>query len=516
MKKLFFAMMIAAAGIMASCNPDNTEEPGNDTPFYGLMMHKADVVNLGDFADNGCTQYLVQMATLNDTGGYSNMLSVYFETTEQITDINTIPEGTYSLLEGDYVNNSYFDGSIYMTTAKNEQNQLTANWTMITDGTIEIKKNQDGNYRLTVNANGYDYYTFEEAPEAECRYEGECNFISNRYNPDWAGALYYEPTDGGLPYWNLQLDDHWKYLLQFYVNTTNTSFEEGIPTGEYIIDDSMAPWHIDSSMNIGPDTYGGSVAYKIRDDETLEPHNLMIGGKVNINKTGQISTKKDDKGEEYHVCQYEIDVVFYNISYIPYVASFVGEVELYYQPAPEYEKYAYLMYYGNNKWCLMLGDEEQDICPVIYCFSDENTTFESGLSTGTYTVAPNGIPFQNVDSGEPFTILPGIVNNNKLVKESSAFWTYDCTQIWDALGYGTMDVVNNGDGNYKIDLNLGGLLGYVTFVYAHEGKMDVVSDNSGNKAPALNAASALRNNSPLRFNTNRSDNFQYYGPTLGR
>ena len=513
MKRILFATMIALMGLIAGCSP--TPEPEQpEPPFEGLMMQKADIANLGDFGGNGGTQFILQMATLNDLGGYSNMMSVYFETTEVIED-DTIPEGTFTLLEGDYIDGSYFSGSIYMTSSTDEDGRLSANWMMITDGEIEIKKNESGLYRFTVKAQGYDFYSGETSPEAECRYEGEYNFINNRFNPDWAGALYVPATDTSLPYWILQLDDHWEHLLQFYVNTSNNPFEQCIPAGEYLIDDSMAAGHNDASYNVDPYTYGGSVAYKILEDGTLEAEQLMIGGKVDIKKIGKPTERTNEDGEVYLVCQYEIQVVFYNASYIPYLATYEGSVEFYNQGTPDYGKYSYLMYYGNNKWCLMLGDEEQDICPVIYCYSAENTTFESGLTSGTYNVASKGEPFQNVTMGDPFTIQPGILNGNKLVNMSSAFWTYDMTQIWDVLGYGSMDVVNNGDGTYKIDLNLGGVLGYVSFAYTHEGAMDEISDNSGSKVAPAQASNILTwKQSPLRGGILERTNFTFNGPRL--
>jgi hypothetical protein len=117
--------------------------------------------------------------------------------------------------------------------------------------------------------------------------------------------------------------------------------------------------------------------------------------------------------------------------------------------------------------------------------------------------------------GDPFTIQPGILNGNKLVNMSSAFWTYDMTQIWDVLGYGSMDVVNNGDGTYKIDLNLGGVLGYVSFAYTHEGAMDEISDNSGSKVAPAQASNILTwKQSPLRGGILERTNFTFNGPWL--
>lgn len=514
MKRTLFATMFALIAFMVGCNPtpEPQPEPQPEPPFEGLMMEKADIANLGDFGGNGGTQFILQMATLNDLGGYSNMMSVYFETPEVIEG-TTIPEGTFSLLEGDYIDGSYFSGSIYMTTATDENGKLSANWMMITDGTIEIIKNESGLYRFTVKADGYDFYSGESTPKAECRYEGVHNFINNRYNPNWAGALYVPATDTSIPYWILQLDDHYEYLLQFYVNTT-APFEQCIPNGEYLIDDSMAAGHIDASYLVDSFTYGGSVAYKIFEDGGHEADQLMIGGKVNFKSIGTPTEKTSANGDVYIVCQYEIQVVFYNASYIPYLATYQGSVEFYNQGTPEYSNYAYLMYYGNNKWCLMLGDEEKDICPVIYCYGADDTTFESGLTSGTYTVASEGVPFQNVVKGDPFTIQPGLLNGNKLINMSSAFWTYNLTQIWDVLGYGSMDVVNNGDGTYKIDLKLGGALGNVYLEHSHEGPMDEISDNSGSKVAPAQASSPAWHKSPLRGGIKERTNYSFNGPWL--
>lgn len=504
MKKAFYAFILAAASLMIGCNPSEPEEPA----YEGNVMNYCTVTNLGDFGDNGNTQFLVQMATLNEQGSFTTLMSAHFETEQMSGD--AVPVGTFTLLEGDYVNDAYFDGSFYMTSSTTSIDYL-----LVTDGTIKIEQIADG-YRFTVEADGYDQATGDACDTAKCRYEGTCSVKSNCYDTDWGGAVFQGRMDGGIPYWVLQLDDHFKYILNLYINTTNSAYQEGIPSGRYYIDSSMQPGHIDASYAIGPGEFGGSLVYRAKEDGTFEPHNLMIGGYVDITKKGNFYTLEDSEGNPYDVCDYEIKVVFYNGSYIPYVAEYSGAIEMFDNSAePEYDTYLYLLYYGGNKWCIMHGVEKEDYVAVFYVYAAEDNTFEQGLSSGKYVVAVDPSPWATLPSGEPFTIVPAEIINNKLAAGyQSAVWNWSMSNVYDAITYGSMVVDNKGDGNYKIELDLGGGLGYVKFTTTFEGKADAVNDNSPKaSAPAL---SAMKSKSPLKGNVKKTDTFKFYGPVLGR
>lgn len=504
MKKAFYAFILAAASLVVGCNPSEPEEPA----YEGNVMNYCTVTNLGDFGDNGSTQFLVQMATLNEQGSFTTLMSAHFETEQMSGD--AVPVGTFTLLEGDYVNDAYFDGSFYMTSSK-----TSIDYMLITDGTIKIEQIAEG-YRFTVEADGYDVLSGDAGETAKCRYEGTCEVQSNRYDTDWGGAVFQGRMDGGIPYWLLQLDDHFKYFLNLYVNTTNSAYQEGIPSGRYYIDSSMQPGHIDASYAIGVNEFAGSVVYKVNEDNSKEAYDLMIGGYVDITKKGNITQRTDDNGETYDVCEYSIKVVFYNISYVPYVAEYSGEIEMFDNSAiPDYQEVLYLLYYGGNKWCIMHGLEQYDYMAVFYVYAAEDNTFEQGLSSGKYVVAEEPSPWATLPSGDPFTIVPAETHGTTLAAGyQSAVWDWNMKGTYDAIGYGEMTVENKGDNVYKIETNLGGLLGYINFSATFEGIPDAINNNSPKaSAPAL---SAMKSKSPLKGNVKKTDTFKFYGPVLGR
>ena len=278
----------------------------------------------------------------------------------------------------------------------------------------------------------------------------------------------------------------------------------------------MAANTVDMSYNVGG-SWWGSVAWKVLEDDSKEAHNLMIGGNVKITKTGEIKTKNYTDGTSDIVCDYKIEVVFYNQTYVPYVAVYEGEIILIDQSQdPEYETYLYLLYYGGNKWCIMHGVEEEDYVAVFYVYAAEDNTFEKGLSEGKYIVAEDPSPWDLLPSGDPFTIAPGeIINGNKLAAgHQSAVWNWELTGFYDAITNGSMEVANRGDGYYKIDLKLYGGLGYVDFTTTFEGMVDVINDNSPKaSAPALEV---LKAKTTSKKGYKKDTSFEFRGPVLGR
>lgn len=70
MKRAFFAFLIAAAALIASCNNNNGPEPEPtpepEKPFYGFNFDRFSITNLGDMSGNGKTQFVVQMSAIDE------------------------------------------------------------------------------------------------------------------------------------------------------------------------------------------------------------------------------------------------------------------------------------------------------------------------------------------------------------------------------------------------------------------------------------------------------------------
>ena len=503
MKKLFYSMMLVAAMFAASCNPEEETKVPEEPEYYGITLDHATVTNLGDFGKNGATQFFIQMYTLDEYNGYTRLMTAHFEVADKIEG-DVIPEGTFALMEGDYVDDSYFAGSWYMYLKGN-----TAPYTMVSDGEIKIEKTEEG-YTFTVEADGWDYYTGDEAEKVECRYIGAIDKVENnrRYNPDIAQAVYQGiPASTGVPYWTVQLDEQgsnnsYYYITQLYINTNNTSYEEGIPSGRYDIGDSQQPFSIDMSYMVG-DTWWGSVVFKESFDEDgaafFEPDNIMIGGYCNLINNGDGT--------------YDIELVFYNGSYIPYVVNYSGEIAtIDNSQQKEYNKEFSLNYYGNNKWCVIYSDEEDGLHTLLYCYSAEDTTWEGGLSSGTYTVdAEAGIPWENLASGPAFTIKPGVGEGNKYKGTGSYFADYWNWSIGDIISYGTMKVDNRGDNLYDVEIKVGGALGYFYVEYEYSGQATLHNASGAAAAPLKTAGFE-----PELRNYTKHSSFKYNGPTLRR
>lgn len=505
MKKSFYAVILAVASLVIGCNPEPEETPTYD----GSEMNYCEVTNLGDFGNNGNTQFLVQMATLNDEGSFTTLMSAHFET--NAVSGNEIPEGTYTLQEGDYVDFSYFAGSFFMTASSTAIDYL-----LITDGTIKVEKTAEG-YCFSVEANGIDQASGDLGDPVKCRWQGATEVKSNRYNPDWAIAAFMgsNPQTEVLPYWNLQLDDHYIYFLNLFVNTSIDSFEGGLPEGDYVISDSMAANTVDMSYNVGGNWWG-SVAWKVLEDDSKEAHNLMIGGNVKITKTGEIKTKNYTDGTSDIVCDYKIEVLFYNQTYVPHVAVYEGELILFDDSAePDYNLELSLNYYGNNKWCVIYSDEKDDFHALLYCYSAEDTTWEGGLSTGKYTVDEEvGIPWENIPMGPEFTIKPGWGEGSVYKGTGSVIYPYDWNGIADIITYGTMDVVNNGDNNYDIKIDVGSAFGYYVVNREYSGSATLHNAaKAAEKAPALEV---LKAKTTSKKGYKKDTSFEFRGPVLGR
>lgn len=484
MKRFFYAMLIAATAMFASCAPETTEGPNTDDPYKDRPLNNVKVFNMGDMEKDGNTHFIVQISHLNiETNSFTRMISSHF-VAEGTVDTKSVPEGTFDLLEGDYVDQGFFKGSFYMELS---DDQTDIYYHIFDEGSINITKTSKG-YQFAVAGECWDWNTGDSV-SADYKYEGTVFSIENtrRYNPDFAAAVFFGTDQNGVPYWNLQLDDHEKYILWFYINTFDASeeaFVKGIDSFFYEINATGAIGAVESSYPLAPGEYGGSLVYRVNNEGNLDPENLMLGGYVDVKKVGEVSDEKTTaEGVVYRTCDYEIDVMFYNQSYVPYFVTYTGEIKLHDMSAPvEYEKFARIEYYGSNKYLVKVLDGEADMCTQFYTFGPDGSTAE-GLADGTYTVTEYENPFNQVENGTPYTILAGISYTNEndklMIKGYTSYFSpanIEGKGVIDTVESGTMTVTNNGAEGYIIDIkNCNGIFyAMVDFSYTYEGEVEMV------------------------------------------
>lgn len=510
-------MMIAAAAMFASCEPDSTTEKPKPSDT-SRPFNKVEVFNLGEVDSDGNTHFIIQVSHLNSFNTFTRMMSAYFVAEGSVAN-HAIPEGDFTLVEGEYNDQGFFEGSFYMELSKDENDIY---YHIFTDGNISIEKSSAG-YRFVINGEGFDYASGDAVEDVEYVYDGAVTSdaieSTHRYDPDWAGASYMGVYNG-VPYWNLQLDDHNKYLLQFFVNTSDKEFTNGIPTFNYEISSSGGVGTVEMSYPVGVSEYWGSLVFRVT-EEKMVTENLMIGGYVNIEKVGEVSEEKTlENGTTYRTCDYKIDVKFYNQSYVPYFVRYEGEMKLYDHSAePEYKPLAQIEYFGDNRYLVKVGHEERESCTQLYTFGPEGSTFEDGLASGQYTVAKYEQTFFEVESGTPYTILAGIYYTNEndklIIRGNSSFVSPNLEGIgvYDTVDSGTMDVENHGDNNYTISVDLVGGIGYITsFKYTHEGPVTMIDYSD----PATPPAEVAGYNSVQPRKYTKEDTFEFNGAVLRR
>ena len=273
MKRLFFALLIAAAALMVSCNngqdPEPNPNPDTEEPYYGFNFERFSITNLGDMSGNGKTQFVVQMSAIDEFNTITRMMSAYIES-DKVAPNGAMPEGTYDLLEGEYDENVTGSQYIYL-----DGNKIV--YGVISEGTLEVKRTEYG-YRFTVTASGYNGVDGEIIHEVQCRYEGLIGEVgTNRYRVTDVSAAYMGVTDG-VPYWNVQMATTDNRIILLYVNTFEDNFEAGIPTYNYNIQSpypSPEPGSVDCTYE-SYNGYSGSIVYVENADGTYAPEKMAM------------------------------------------------------------------------------------------------------------------------------------------------------------------------------------------------------------------------------------------------
>ena len=425
MKKLFYLMMVAATALFASCNPDNGEGTGTgnnnggntEKPFYGFTVDGADVSAIGG------DDYIFQMYILDEAGSVMRLMSAHVTVPGVVDDV--IPEGTYKLKEGEIGDTGmYFKGSYYENASAEGGYYM-----LVTDGELELKHTAKG-YRATVSADGINAENGSAIKDIECRYEGDLEIVGNAlpYVEDTAYAVYLGADENGTNWWVFEYDVNESYYVDFYL-LTDTSFEEGIPSGKYPFAMTGAAGTAVPSYSTSQGYSGSMLVFWDAEAESGYIADLFLGGEVNV--------VKNDDGT------YSLDAIYYSYYNIPSVASYEGEVYFYDQTASgggDEEGYelnidvAQFVYAGGGTWLAYLVDAANDAMCVLDVYCDEENTFEDGLPAGTYTVA---------DTYAPFTIGAGALDASYNYDGGSCVTDAAFTKLYDVILGGEMVVGEN-------------------------------------------------------------------------
>ena len=416
-------MMVAATALFASCNPDNGEGTGTgnnngggntEKPFYGFTVDGADVSAIGG------DDYIFQMYILDEAGSVMRLMSAHVTVPGVVDDV--IPEGTYKLKEGEIGDTGmYFKGSYYENASAD-----SGYYMLVTDGELELKHTAKG-YRATVSADGINAENGSAIKDIECRYEGDLEIVGNAlpYVEDTAYAVYLGADENGTNWWVFEYDVNESYYVDFYL-LTNTSFEEGIPSGKYPFAMTGAAGTAVPSYSTSQGYSGSMLVFWDAEAESGYIADLFLGGEVNV--------VKNDDGT------YSLDAIYYSYYNIPSVASYEGAVE--YLDATEEEgggnelniDVAQFMYSGGGTWMACLIDTAKDAMYVLEVYCDEENTFADGIPAGTYTVA---------ETCAPFTIGAGALDADYNYDGGSCVANAALSQLYDVILGGEMVIGEN-------------------------------------------------------------------------
>lgn len=457
MKKIFAFLMFAAA-LMTGCDtPTPTPTPGgggneNKDEFYGVKFDAAEVLNRGDYYNDGTNSYIVYM--YKQENGQTVRLLAGEIITPEVND-GVVPEGTYTVANGSLAEGSFdaaIEGSYYIRS----YSETDYYYMLVTEGSFDVK-HVEGGYQFTATFSGINLETGDAIAKTESRFTGAPDMIglpaSNNYEVFAPVIAQAELMDlGGVYIWDILLGDNGAvqgtppaHLYEFAIFSENP---ETIPTGTFpidglglgILDTQYGNWYtsIDAQGNKTEDQgRNGYITIKALGEGKYSIEAVSFGmlGGYKQKYEGPIHIVEPDQPE---VKEYNIDFA---------QANFEGE------------------YNGNTWWVLFLGDQAADRLFVLYLNTPADSNAAAGLPTGKYTVAV---------TGEPFTMDPGVLEGQSV--SGSMIMDLKQTGVYDFPEAGEVNVTNNGDGTYAINFSLDGYQGD-TLVGEYEGEVPVVDDS---------------------------------------
>lgn len=352
--------------------------------------------------------------------------------------VEALPQGTFPIdyfLGGAYLNVQLGNAMITIDDANSEPTTDEGR-----DGYITIKAKGEGKYSI-------EAVTFTDKAGYKQKYEGEVYIFEEEegtaLNIDVAQA-YFQGEYEGNTWWVLFLgDSSADTLLQLYVNTpADCTAESGIPTGSYVISDTMQPGTIDTGWVDEEGYANGSMVL-----------NMAQSGVKDLVTDGELTLVNNGDGT------YSIMFDFFSYYEETFTGSYNGQVKIVDESqggggssdAIALNIQSMEMYYlGIGEWIVYLTDptcnQGMGASLMLDVILAEDATFEQGLATGTYTFA---------DTYDPMTIYPGYVDEEGYLSGSMVLAVAQ-QGAYDYVDNGSMTVTNNGDGTYAVEFLVSG------------------------------------------------------------
>lgn len=433
--KKFFAFLFGAATLLTACGEDPIDGGGNgngnggDDPieenFYPVAFDQAEVINRGDFYNDGTNSYIINM--YRTEGGNTVGFAMHEIITPEVND-GVIPEGKYTIADGTLAEGAFtsvLEGTYYIRNYADD-----GYFQLATEGWFEVKHLANGGYQFSSSIKGIDLNDGSPLPLNESRFEGQPTMMglpaSNNYSvytPVHAQATYI-PVADGIVGWQILLADGaavqggYPYHISQFVLLAEDNGPEVLPQGSFPID------------YLGLQTLGSQMANvnvigNSENDVTEDP---------GVN--GTLTIKAQGEGK------YSIEAVTFGAAGA-YKQSYNGKVVLIDNSKKTYDIIAAQANFGGafengNYWTLYLIDQKNDSIFWLYVNTPADNTFAAGIPSGSYVVA---------DTSEPGTIDVGYVGSDNYVYGSMIS---DLAQekVKNLVTGGELDVVNNGDGTY--------------------------------------------------------------------
>lgn len=462
--KKFFAFLMAAAALMTSCGKE--EEPGKEEPnpdegkFYGITLNDAEILNRGDYYNDGTNSYLVYLYKVEN----NEQVRIFGGEiiTPEVND-GVIPAGKYTIADGSLVEGSHdpiLAGSYFIRNVEADGYIMLA-----TEGYLEVKHLETaGEYELTASFKGIDLETGEAKALNEGRFTGAPRMIglaaSNNYEvfTPYGAQAEYIPADGMAMYDILVANkgafDGTSFPIQIaeFVIISEDLGVDALPQGTFPID----------QYGVCSEPGFQYVNAQITVDATGEET-------VDIGRDGYVTIKAKGEGK------YSIEAVTFGEN-AGYKLKYEGEVYIFQEEDAPSAQYNFDVaqanfqgeYEGNTWWVLFLGDTKADRLFQLYVNTPADCTAASGIPSGTYTVSNTMAP-GTIDEG--YIDAEGYVNGSMVLNMAQS-------KVYAYLTGGELELVNNGDGTYSIDFNF---LDHNSepMVGAYEGAVKIVDESEG-------------------------------------
>lgn len=504
--------------------PVNASYAGAYTFSQGTPYSVCMLTNVGA-ADSGKSKFTIRLANLDAEGYLTDYMNIELVAPEQASD-RSIAAGTYTIaageiLAGDYTKpteKSFFMGTNSMSMTTSFPSEATLTIAYDGSGNISIysvfSKGKDNNGKdssvISGSYNGeYTVYgtavsdTLSNAIQAEAYYWGFFDDGSGVYTVVLYNLAYLYMVNGYEP-----IDQNGNSLLPaksivFDIIGTDMGVE-AIPYGTYDLDPlafgytntvSTATYtHYASYDSFDPEK--GFVGLKGYEDELTDGTFKMVPNGSTTDQDGNTIplynfdiTAAGSYGQ-YTIKSQSLPVIIMDATEDPGEG---GSTETLSEIST-----AYAVYYGPmefdggvtpSMWGLQFinGTPKTETSSMLYIeqiFSTNNSSFADGLPSGSYRVMTDA---NGLDVTDEFTVYPGWFDQNQGQVGGATYWkgynpqteTYE--GLYDTIIDGSLDITNNGDGTYQININMNGYYNYNNIVGSYTGAIDFYDASSASQ-----------------------------------